>query len=135
MAEVIKCYREEITITLHSSGERSFVDGPFSRFPRTYTLPDRATVMAEASMHNWGGYKGVTHFINQEPRVRYSGIRVNDNGEETNLLGKMMKVTPDGFYSPPELPQILEQVEKWGWTVTPEVKALVASARPSRSYS
>jgi len=112
---------------------------PTAEYGDTVTLPDQAEVIVLESVPNWGGLKGITHFVSQTPDVHLSGVRGMRWRQEPfemdfdALFGRMCSIDPDGTYWPPQLPAILEHVEKeWGWKIDQRVKDLVAAGHPCR---
>lgn len=108
---------------------------PIGAYVDTVTLPKQAEVVVRESTPNWGGFKGITFFVEQTPSVYLSGgcpYRPKSFAMDTTaLFGRMSSIYPDGTYWPAQLPRILEYVESdWGWTINQRVKDLVASGRP-----
>lgn len=128
--EVIQWADETMQIT--ERGGRKVIL-PNREYGDSVTLPDRAEILVSDSTPGWGGHSGVTHFIEQSPPVHLNGLRgqfdeqTHFSAEDSSLFGRMCTVRPDGICHPPQLPQILDYVERnWGWRVDQKVKDLLS---------
>lgn len=106
-----------------STGEERRIIAPTEKFGDTVVVPKVAEVRLQASAPGWGGYEGTTYFVEQHPPASGSGPRtgiLEFSYTTDGLFARMASINTDGTFWPPELPKILEFVEKnWGWKVNP----------------
>lgn len=92
----------------------------------TLIVPMRALVWLQDSSQNWGRQNGITKFVMQTPDSRI--LRNNRGGDRQDFRSEGFlggysnpKISPIGIISPENLPELIEMVIGWGWTVNKEV--------------